>query len=367
MSEILQRARMKMAERALDVVVASSPENVAYLGGIAPPSQRIVRSRHAFFVLPMEGPTYYVVIELEAGVVRERARADEFRVYQEFVEDPVDVVAEVLRELDLLEESVGLETTHLSSRDVDRFRSMLPGGSIVEVDELLLGLRLRKTKDEIATIRRIAEVAEGAAHQVAGEFEPGASERALGNRITELYSDGGGDALTMLVVGSGPRSAEPNAPPTARPITAGEVIRIDVIGTKDNYYSDVARTVVAGEPTDEHKNIWRILRDVRDRAIDALRPGALTSDVFRLYGDAMEEAGLPSYHFLGHGLGVTLHEEPFLSSLHDTRLEPGMVMCVEPMCLIPGRFGLQLEDEVLITSDGAEPLTNGGPLLRLGG
>ncbi|MGH2734909.1 MAG: M24 family metallopeptidase, partial [Actinomycetota bacterium] len=71
--------------------------------------------------------------------------------------------------------------------------------------------------------------------------------------------------------------------------------------------------------------------------------------------------------FLGHGLGVTLHEEPFLSAIHDVRLEPGMVMCVEPLCLLEGRFGMQIEDEVLVTESGCEPITNGGPLLRLGG
>jgi Xaa-Pro aminopeptidase len=88
--------------------------------------------------------------------------------------------------------------------------------------------------------------------------------------------------------------------------------------------------------------------------------------VYRIYSEAMDEAGLPKYHFLGHGLGVTLHEEPFIDAIRDIRLEPGMVMCVEPLCLFEGRFGLQIEDEVLVTQDGCEPITNGGPLLKLG-
>jgi Xaa-Pro dipeptidase len=81
----------------------------------------------------------------------------------------------------------------------------------------------------------------------------------------------------------------------------------------------------------------------------------------------MDEAGLPKYHFLGHGLGITLHEEPFLSGIHDVLLRESMVMCVEPLCLIAGSFGLQVEDEVLITGDGCEPLTDGRELLRIGG
>ena len=367
MSEVVRRTREVMAEKGIDLLLASSPENVAYLAGISPPSQRTVRSRHSIVVLPIVGPTHQVVIRLEAGVVEKRSTADHLRIYDEFVEDPVAVAAGIVGELAAEGSTIGVETTHLPARDLERLHELLPKARFIPVDGLLSDVRMTKTPEEIDVIRRIGAVAEAAARTAVAEASVGTTERAIGNRITELYSDGGGDQLTMLVVGAGERSAEPNAPPTARAVAAGDLIRLDVIGTMNNYYSDVARTAIAGEPTDEQRKIWTLLVDIRDRAIEMLRPGVLSSDVYRLYSELMDEAGLPKYHFLGHGLGVTLHEEPFLSGIHDVRLEETMVMCIEPLCLISGRFGLQVEDEVLITSDGCEPLTDGRELLRVGG
>ena len=366
MSEILTKARHAMAGEGLDILIASSPENVAYLGGVSPPSQRTVRSRHAFTIIPIEGPTHYVVIQLEADTIRNRVTADELRIYQEFIENPIDVTAELVETLGAASERIGIETAHLPARDVDRLRERLPNAKLKAVDEELSDLRTIKTADEIATIRHIGAVAEKAAATAVTEASVGVTERSIANRITELYTGGGGEQLTMLVVGAGERSAQPNAPATNRVIEDGEVIRIDVIGTMNNYYSDVARTAVAGIPTDEQTRIWAVLTSIKERAIEALRPGVLTSDVYRLYSDLMDESGLPKYHFLGHGLGITLHEEPFLSGTSDVRLREGMVMCVEPLCLFSERFGMQIEDEVLITSDGCEPLTYGGRLWRVG-
>jgi Xaa-Pro dipeptidase len=364
-SGILDKTRKMMAGCGFEALLVSSPENVAYVGGFSPPSQRIVRSRHAFVLIPADGAIHYVTIQLEAGLVRRRANADKIHTYQEFVEHPVKVAASLVRSIGAGDGRVGVETSHLPADDLDLLRAELPGADLVSADSDLTTLRLVKTRGEIDTIRHIAGVAEAAAATAVEGAVVGDTEKDIGNRISELYAAGGGEQLTMLVVGTGERSAEPNAPPTSKRIENGDVIRLDVIGTMSNYYSDVARTAIAGEPTEEQARIWSVLTDVKNRALDAIGPGTLTSDVYKLYSEAMGEADLPHYHFLGHGLGVTLHEEPFLSDLHDVRLEPGMVMCVEPLCLLEGRFGMQIEDEVLVTESGCEPITLGGPLLRL--
>ena len=367
MSEILRKARIAMEEQGIELLLASSPENVTYLGGVSPPSQRTVRSRQAFCVVPLEGPTAYVVIQLEERTVRPRITSDRVVIYEEFAEDPIRVAADLVSELVGPDNRVGVETSHLPARDMDRLSNYLPKASLKAADDMFEHLRLVKTADEIAKIRHIGSVAESAALAAIEKASVGDTERSIGNTITELYLEGGGDQLTMLVVGSGERSSEPNAPPTEKKIQSGEVIRIDVIGTMQNYYSDVARTAVAGEPTAEQTKMWNVLQEGHERTLEAMRPGALTSDLYKSYAALMDDAGLPRYHFLGHGLGITLHEEPFLSMTHDVRLEEGMVMCVEPLSLVGGSYGMQLEDEVLITKDGCEPLTSAGPLLRIGG
>lgn len=365
--EVLGKLRRAMDEHGLDVLVPMSPENLAYASGAAPPSQKTVRSRLAAAIVPADGAdTEVVTVKLEAPLVRSQSRLDRVTPYEEFVDHPVDVVAASLRDRGLADGRIGIETTYLSHADHERLRSVLPGAELRAVDELWGDLRMIKTPSEIARIRHIGAAAQRITQECVALVGPGSTERELGNLVTERYHQAGGDALTMLVVASGERSAHLNGPPTDRVLQRGDIVRTDVIGTSGHYYSDVARTAVVGEPTAEQRRVYDLLIDVHKRCLDALRPGALSSDVYAIYHDAMVAAGLPAYHFVGHGLGVTLHEEPFVNALKSVPLQEGMVLCIEPLTSIEGSFGMQVEDEVLITADGCELLTQAGDILRIG-
>jgi Xaa-Pro dipeptidase len=363
---ILAKMRAAMDARDLDALLPMSPENVAYASGAAPPSQKTVRSRHAVCIVPSTGETEMVAIALEGGLVQAQSRLDVVTLYEEFVDDPIEVVAASLRDRGLGDGRIGVEETYLSVADQRTLAAALPQAALEPIDELLSDLRTIKTDSEIAALREIGAAAERIADECVSLVGPGATERDLANMIAERYAAAGGDGLTMLVVGSGPRSAHVNAPPTDRALQTGDVVRLDIIGTSDHYHSDVARTAVVGEPTDEQKRIYDLLMRVHEQALEALRPGALSSDIYAIYREAMEEAGLPPYHFVGHGLGITLHEEPFVNQLKSVPLEEGMVLCIEPLTLLEGRFGMQIEDEILITPSGYEPLTRAGDLLRIG-
>jgi Xaa-Pro dipeptidase len=363
--EIAGKMERAMEEQGLDALVATSPENVAWASGAAPPSQKTVRSRLAAAIVPRSGGSELVAIALEGPVVRTQSRLDSLRLYEEFAENPVLVFADSLRERGLDEAVIGLEETHLSHADYATLTTALPGARLVRADELFDKLRMVKTPAEIEAIRDIGGAAQRIAVEVCGRFGAGSSEREIANFVAERYAEAGGDGLTMLVVGSGPRSAAVNAPPTGRVLEPGDIVRLDIIGTKSRYHSDVARTAVVGEPTAEQQRTYDLLLGVHRRCLETLRPGALTADVYAIYRDAMDEAGLPPYHFVGHGLGITLHEDPFVNALASTPLEEGMVLCIEPLTLLEGRFGVQIEDEVLITADGYEPFTEAGELLRM--
>jgi Xaa-Pro aminopeptidase len=363
--EIVGKMTRAMEGRSLDALVATSPENVAWASGAAPPSQKTVRSRLAAAIVPRVGESELVAIALEGPVVRTQSRLDAVRLYEEFVEDPVLVFAGSLRELGLADGIVGVEETHLSHADYGKLAAALPDARLVRADELFEELRMVKTPSEIDAIRDIGGAAERIAGEVCERFGAGTTEREIANFVAERYAEAGGDGLTMLVVGSGPRSAAVNAPPTGRMLERGDVLRLDIIGTKGRYHSDVCRTFVAGKPTAEQQRVYDLLLGVHERCLAALRPGVPTSDVYALYRSAMDEAGLPPYHFVGHGLGITLHEDPFVNELSSIPLEEGMVLCIEPLTLLEGRFGMQLEDEVLITADGYEPFSVCGGLERM--
>lgn len=365
--EILAKVRGAMEEAGVDVLVPMSPENLAYASGAAPPSQKTVRSRLAAAIVPADGrDTEVVTVKLEAAGVRSQSRLDRVTAYEEFVEHPIDVIAGSLRDRGLADARIGIETTYLTHADHERLRWQLPGATLRTVDRLWEKLRQIKTASEIERIRHIGQAAQRITEECVALVGAGSTERALGNLITERYHEAGGDALTMLVVASGERSAQLNGPPTGKVMEPGDIVRTDVIGTAGHYYSDVARTAVVGEPTADQRKVYDLLLDVHRRCLDALRPGAISSDIYAIYHDAMTAAGLPAYHFVGHGLGVTLHEEPFINPLKPIALEDGMVICIEPLTSIEGRFGIQVEDEVLITSDGCELLTEAGGILRIG-
>ena len=365
--EILIKLSGVMEVRGLDALLATSPENVAWASGAAPPSQKTVRSRLAAALVPRDGGSELVAIAIEGPVVRTQSRLSALRLYEEFVEDPVLVFADSLAQRGLDEGIIGVEETHLSHADFGKLAAALPKAQLVRADELFEELRMVKTPAEIEAIRDIGVAAERIASEVCANFGAGVTERAIANFVAERYAEAGGDGLTMLVVGSGPRSASVNAPPTDRELQDGDILRLDIIGTKARYHSDVARTMVVGAPTSEQQRVYALLLGVHRRCLAALRPGALTTDIYAIYQDAMDAADLPPYHFVGHGLGVTLHEGPFVNALKPIALEPGMVLCIEPLTLLEGRFGVQIEDEVLITADGYELITEAGDLMRMAG
>lgn len=364
--EILERLKAAMLREALDAILPMSPENLAYASGAAPPSQRTVRERLAAAIIPSAGDTEVVTVGLEAPLVRGQSRLDRVTPYEEFVEHPIDVVARSLVERGLGDGRIGLEETYLSHADFERLRAALPDAELRPIDAMLSRQRTLKTPGEIERLGAIARSVERLHEECLEAVGPGDSESDLARAISESFHARGGDALTMLVVASGPRSALPNGPPTDRRLERGDVVRIDVIGTHEHYYVDIARTATVGPPTDEQRRVYELLHSVRERCVDALRPGASSADVYRIYKDAMERAGLPAYHFVGHGLGVTLHEEPFVNELFDAPLEAGMVLCIEPLTFVEGRFGMQVEDEIVVVEDGCVPLSIAGAMGVIG-
>ncbi|HET8529133.1 MAG TPA: Xaa-Pro peptidase family protein [Gaiellaceae bacterium] len=365
-AQVLERVRGALGDAGLDAVVATSREALIYTAGAAPPSLRTVRQRLAASIVPATGETEAVVVSVDAQLMRERMWADRVTAYVEFEQHPMQAAAAALQRAGLDGGRLGVELTALSVEAHDVLRRSLPNAELVPVDELLAGLRVVKTPAEIDAIRRIGRAAEEIAARACRSVGAGDTERDLGNAISEAFAAAGGDELTMLVVGAGERSSHPNAPPTSRTLQAGDVVRLDVIGTSGGYHCDVARTAVVGEPREEVVRVYELLESVHERALEAVRPGVQSAEVYRIYRDAMEAAELPPYHFVGHGLGITLHEEPFVHAQTSVPLEPGMVLCIEPLTMIEGEFGVQIEDELVVTDDGCELITRASGLLPIG-
>jgi Xaa-Pro dipeptidase len=357
-SEIIARQRVAMQERGLDALVIASPENIAYTADVVVPSQTIVRHRLVYCLVPLQGEPEIIVVDIEESFVRGTASIASVIAYNEFTEDPTRLLAERLRAAGLAQGRIGLELTAIAQKSYETLREALPRATFVASDALLSELRMIKTPGELAKLRAIGKAAEQAARQAFEQARVGMTEMELGQLITDAYLANGGDRLTMLVVGAGERSGLANAAPTRRPLRYGDLVRIDVIGTGQFYYSDVARTAVVGKASEEQLRTWSHMVEARKAALDGIRPGQSTRALYQRYAAQMERWGLPPIKFLGHGLGLTLHEEPYLGPYTDITLQPGMVLCIEPLCWYPDRWGVQYEDELIVTEDGYELITD---------
>ena len=180
----------------------------------------------------------------------------------------------------------------------------------------------------------------------------------MAGELTGRIYSGGAQHFKLMIIASGERSQFPNVGPTGRALGEGDLIRMEIFGVLDGYHAGVCRTAVVGEPTAEQARIWDNLIECKRLVMDLIRPGAHARTVYRRFLEKFDELGLEPISFVGHGIGVFLHEEPYLGRYGEEVLEEGMVVAIEPLVYIPGRMGLQNKDMLLVTRDGCELLSD---------
>lgn len=355
---ILERQREAAINNQLDVLVALSPENVTYTCGVLVPSQPIMRHRCAACVVPASGAEpRMIVVNIEESFVKSRSRIKDVQAYNEFTQDPIQLLADCIVELGASTGRIGIELKYLSVQDYDTLTKRLPKAEFVACEDIFKRLRMIKTSDEIQLLQRLGNIAEQADADAVAACRAGMTENDLATAMVSGFFAEGGETINMLAVGAGERSGHLNCPPGGRLFEPGEVVRFDLIGTINGYYSDIARTAVVGQPSSEHKTVWNKVVSAYEAVVEKIRPGVHTRDIYTFYYELARREGLSPIDFVGHGLGLSLHEEPYIGKYGGCVLEEGMVFSVEPIHLIPGVMGVHIENAVLVTGDGARCLT----------
>jgi Xaa-Pro dipeptidase len=194
------------------------------------------------------------------------------------------------------------------------------------------------------------------------------TEHQMANLLTQALLQRGAEGLAFEpLIQSGPNAALPHATPGERVIQAGEVLLLDFGVTFDGYNSDITRTFVVGQPTAEIQKIYQLVQQANAAGRAAARPGATGQDVDRAARQVIVEAGYREYftHRTGHGLGREGHEPPYIVEGNTTPLAAGNTFTIEPGIYVPGLGGVRIEDDVLITDNGAESLTTYDRELRI--
>ena len=367
--EIIARLKKRIGAEGLDAIVAVSPENVTYVSGFVVPSQSLMRWRHAACIVTADGRISMVAIDMEATTVKAHAGIDDVRIYREFTEDPMDKLGEALRDLKLDTGKVGIEMDFLPAKDFATLQRNLPSINWVAADPIFNKARQIKTASELALLRSLSKLTDKAIGDTLRQAKIGMSEMELaGHLLTSLFA-GGAESYKLMIIASGERSQFPNVGPTERKLKAGDLIRMEIFGQKNGYLAGVCRTAVVGDATPEQYKIWSNLIECKYLVMDLIKPGASCPEIYRKFLEKFSRLGFEPISFVAHGIGLYLHEEPYMGRYGNETVEAGMVGAFEPLAYIPGRFGMQNKDMFCVSEKGCELLSDYTPtdsLLKVG-
>jgi D-alanyl-D-alanine dipeptidase len=236
----------------------------------------------------------------------------------------------------------------------------LPGSSYVSMTAALPMLRAIKDDDELERLATAGAAADASYEALVKLPFAGRRESEIGATLADLLRENGHSQVDFTVVGSGPNGANPHHELSERVIEEGDMVVLDFGGLKEGYGSDTTRTVHVGEPADEEREVFDIVRRAQQTAFEAVRPGIGCEEIDRAARKVISDAGYGEYfiHRVGHGIGLTTHEPPYMVEGETHAIEPGMCFSIEPGIYLPGRFGVRIEDIVVATEDGGRRLNH---------
>jgi Xaa-Pro aminopeptidase len=256
---------------------------------------------------------------------------------------------------------IGFEKARLSYEGYQLLKEHLPlGATLKPLAGVVEKLRMIKTGDEIARIRRSVITNSEAFDRTLKRMEPGVSESSIAAELEyQMRLLGAEKPAFETIVAAGPHSALPHASPTEQLLAANELLLIDMGAFQSGYASDMTRTVFLGKPDARTRSMYRAVLEAQQAAISAVRPGITAQQVDRVARKVLKEHGLAKefVHSTGHGLGLEIHEPPRLGKNDKTTLAAGMVITIEPGAYVEGTGGVRIEDTVVVTNSGCEVLT----------
>lgn len=339
------------------VILFPSP-NLYYLSGFwEEPSER-----HLFLLIGEAGDPVFVVPALYGNQIATASWVSDVRTYEDGT-DPMPLVREAATQLGMSEGTIFLDPTMWARFSVDLRRS-LPTAAFSLAGDLLETLRITKDEAERDALRRAGDIADEVLEEVRalGAEVVGWTEAELAATIEERLDEAGGEGLSFPVIaGSGPNGAHPHHTHGDRIIEAGDPVVLDFGTRVDHYPSDQTRTLVfGGSPPPAFEDAYRAVRDAQAAAVRAVEPGVESGVVDAAARDVITDRGYGEafIHRTGHGVGLSVHEAPYIVEDGTRSLEEGMVFSVEPGIYMEGEFGVRIEDLVVVTADGCERLNH---------
>ena len=343
-----------LRENKIDVLLLFPGANIAYYTGFPiGPSERLAAA-----VIPVDGEPYFVVNQLEEELRGMEPWFKRVEVWDEH-EDPVKLLAETLDEAGYGEACLGVPE-EAPWGWVNSLQSRMPRARFVDVGKYLGYVRMVKTDEEVGLIKEACRISDAAMEEAFAQLHTGMTELELqALMVNGMQSRGASRAFAGVVFGE--RAALPHGSASERQLKPGEFVLVDMGGLYKGYWSDCTRTVFYGdEPTPKQRKIYDIVLAANRAALAATRPGVTCESINVAARSVIDSAGYGEYfiHRLGHGLGMEIHEHPYMVRNNKQLLEPNMVFTDEPGIYIVGDIGVRVEDTVVCTETGGVELTH---------
>jgi Xaa-Pro aminopeptidase len=346
----LQRAIQATHRAKLAALLVTPSADLRYLTGYdAPPFERLT-----CLVLRPGADPVLVVPELE----RPRAAASPIGKKLQMAgwrdgDDPYGLLAGLVAKKGTMAVNDTTWASHLLG-----FQRAIPGAAWRAGSAVVSELRIRKDAQELERLSRAARGADEAFRRVTALRMDGLREEEVAEALSALLREQGHDTVDFTIVASGPNGASPHHEPGARSIRAGEEVVLDFGGTVGGYFSDMTRTVVVERAPRGFGHVYDIVREAQEAAFQAVRPGVPAEEVDAAAREVIAMSGYADrfVHRTGHGIGLEVHEDPYIVAGNRRPLEPGMCFSIEPGIYLDGRFGVRIEDIVTVTKTGGQRL-----------
>lgn len=342
-----QRTSRKILEsNHLDGILFVGLENIRYLCGFTGSDGAFLLTQEDSFFLT--DSRYWTQAEEEVGfshIIRYKKK--------------LDGIVSQLCEMKL--KRVGFDSFTFPFSLYQSLQERLGGGiELIPLEKETRHLRAIKDEQELLSIRKAIDLASRSFEHILSMAKEGISEREIALEMEFFMKKYGSEAMGFdIIVASGKRSAHPHGRASLKKIEKGDFVLIDFGSRVEGYHSDQTRTLVCGDPSEDQKKIYQIVKEAHDRAIEKIRPGIPIQELDAAARDYIRDRGYDEYfgHGTGHGIGLAVHEEPVINKENEDLLQEGMVFTIEPGIYIPEWGGVRIEDMVRVTSNGAEVLT----------
>lgn len=348
----------------LDAIALNASPTLTYLTGL----EVHLSERPVVGIFPASGKPALVLPELETGKLAALSERLEAFPYGENPNSWPAAFAQALRFCGLTQARIGVEPQWFRVLELRLLETAAPSVRIDSAETLITHLRSQKDQAEVAATRKALAVAWHALEATLPIIRPGVTEREVAAELTlQLLRAGSDPALPFSpIVAFGPESANPHAVPSDRPLKPPALILIDWGARIEGYCADLTRMFAFGRLDDELLRITQIVLKANEAARAEAGPGVSAAKVDQAARQMIEQAGYGQHfiHRTGHGLGLEIHEPPYIRSDNPEPLAPGMLFTIEPGIYLPGRGGARIEDDVLVTETGAETLSDYPRMLR---